>query len=60
VRAIALHLASRHGYLLIVEALIQNGADVNAQAYKCVIPLYKAVAGGHEHITRILLEMVQI
>jgi ankyrin repeat protein len=39
-----------------VEALIQSGAHVNAQAYKGIIPLHGAVAGGHEHITRVLLE----
>jgi ankyrin repeat protein len=39
-----------------VEALIQSGAHVNAQAYGGIIPLHGAVAGGHGHITRILLE----
>jgi ankyrin repeat protein len=52
----ALHLASRHGHLLIVEVLIQSGAHVNAQTYKGIIPLHGAVIGGHEHITRVLLE----
>jgi hypothetical protein len=44
-RATALHLPSRYGHLLIVEALIQSGAHVNAQAYKGIIPLHGAVAG---------------
>jgi ankyrin repeat protein len=55
-RATALHLASRQGHLLIVEALIQSGAHVNAQAYKGITPLHGAVVGGHEHVVRVLLE----
>jgi ankyrin repeat protein len=55
-RTTALHLASRHGRLLIVEALIRSGAHVNAQAYGGIIPLHGAVAGGHGHITRVLPE----
>ncbi|KAH8757099.1 putative ankyrin repeat-containing protein, partial [Hyaloscypha finlandica] len=55
-RATALHLASKNGHLVIVEVLIQSGADVNAQTSKGVIPLHGAVVRGHEHITRVLLE----
>lgn len=38
-----------------MEALIQDGAHVNAQA-RGIIALYRAVAGGHGHVTRVLLE----
>jgi ankyrin repeat protein len=54
--ATALHLASKSGYLVIVEILIQSGADINARTSKGVIPLHGAVVRGHEHITRVLLE----
>jgi len=39
-----------------VEALIQSGAHVNAQAYKGIIPLYRAVVGRHKHIVQVLLK----
>lgn len=52
----ALHLASAQGHLPIVEALIQNGANVNAQASTGSTPLYEAVLNGFEDITRVLLE----
>ncbi|KAN0113235.1 Ankyrin repeat-containing domain protein, partial [Hyaloscypha variabilis] len=52
----ALHLASKIGYLVIVEILIQSGANINTRTSKGAIPLYRAVVRGHEHITRILLE----
>lgn len=55
-RGTALYLASKNGHLLIVEVLIQSGADVNARTSTGVIPLHGAVARGHEHITRVLLE----
>ena len=55
-RETALYLASKNGHLLIVEALIQSGADVNTQTSRGFIPLHRAVASGHEHITRVLLE----
>jgi ankyrin repeat protein len=54
--ATALHLASKSGYLVIVEILIQSGAHINARTSKGVIPLHGAVVRGHEHITRVLLE----
>ena len=55
-RVTALHLASKNRHLLIVEVLIQSSADINARTSKGVILLHKAVAGGHEHITSVLLE----
>ncbi len=52
----ALHLASAEGHLPIVEALIESGADVNAQTSTGFTPLHKAVSNGFEDITRVLLE----
>lgn len=55
-RATSLHLASRNGHLLIVEALIQNGSEADAETSQRVTPLHEAVRAGHEHVTRVLLE----
>jgi len=55
-RATALYLASKKGHLLVVEALIQSGAVIDAQTSQGVTPLHGAVMAGHEHITRVLLE----
>jgi hypothetical protein len=41
---------------MIVEILIQSGADVNAQASAGITPLYKAVLNGFECITPLLIE----
>jgi ankyrin repeat protein len=51
-----LHFASAKGHLMIVEILIQSGADVNAQTSTGTTPLYKAVSNGFECITRLLIE----
>ncbi len=55
-RATALYLASRNGHLLIVEALIQSGAEIGVQTSQGVTSLHGAVEAEHEHITRVLLE----
>jgi len=39
-----------------VEALIQSGAEINAQTSQGVTPLHGAVRAGHEHITQVLVE----
>lgn len=55
-RATSLHLASQNGHLLTAEALVQSGAEVDAQTSQGIIPLRRAVGAGHEHITQVLLE----
>jgi len=52
----ALHVASAKGQLIILEILIQSGADVNAQTSAGITPLYKDVSNGFECITRLLIE----
>jgi ankyrin repeat protein len=53
---IALYLASKSGYLVIVEILIQSSTNINTRISKGVIPLYRAVIRGYEHIIHVLLE----
>jgi ankyrin repeat protein len=52
----ALYLALKSGYLVIVEILIQSSTNINTRMSKGVIPLYRAVIYGYKYIIRVLLE----
>ena len=52
----ALHEACNHGYLEIVKALIEHGADVNVRGLDGDTPLHDAAVNGHEEITIVLIQ----
>jgi ankyrin repeat protein len=51
-----LHLASYHGDLEVIEALIEGGADVNATGEMGSTPLHNAIEGRHAAAVKFLLE----
>ncbi|XP_074545707.1 KN motif and ankyrin repeat domain-containing protein 2-like [Halichoeres trimaculatus] len=55
----ALHLAVRHGRVVIVRLLLSCGADANIQDNQGTTALMFAAERGHTHITRLLLERSQ-
>lgn len=56
----ATHLAAEHGFLEILQALIEGGADVNVTDNLNATPLYVAVKQGKREVVRALLELVDI
>jgi hypothetical protein len=52
----ALQAASRGGYVIFVQLLLEKGAEVNAQGGYWGNALQAASSGGHEAVVRLLLE----
>ena len=52
----ALHLAAWNGHRDILMALLEGGADVNAQDDKRQTALHRAAAGGHKDVAALLLD----
>jgi len=52
----ALHLTSRVGHIDLTRLLIENGADVAAQAKDGTTPLHRASEWGHVGLARLLVE----
>lgn len=55
----ALHLAVRHGRVVMVRLLLSHGADANIQDNQGATALMFASERGHTHIARLLLERSQ-
>lgn len=55
----ALHLAVRHGRVVMVRLLLSCGADTNIQDNQGTTALMFASERGHTHIARLLLERSQ-
>ncbi|XP_068197556.1 KN motif and ankyrin repeat domain-containing protein 4-like [Antennarius striatus] len=55
----ALHLAVRHGRVVMVRLLLSHGADANIQDNQGTTALMFASERGHTHIARLLLERSQ-
>nr|XP_046265344.1 KN motif and ankyrin repeat domain-containing protein 4-like [Scatophagus argus] len=55
----ALHLAVRHGRVVMVRLLLSHGADANIQDNQGTTALMFAAERGHTHIARLLLERSQ-
>ncbi|TKS80170.1 KN motif and ankyrin repeat domain-containing protein 4 [Collichthys lucidus] len=55
----ALHLAVRHGRVVMVRLLLSHGADANIQDSQGTTALMFAAERGHTHIARLLLERSQ-
>ncbi|XP_044076805.1 KN motif and ankyrin repeat domain-containing protein 4-like [Siniperca chuatsi] len=55
----ALHLAVRHGRVVMVRLLLSRGADANIQDSQGTTALMFASERGHTHIARLLLERSQ-
>jgi len=51
-----LHLASYHGDMEAIEALVEGGADVNATGEIVSTPLHNAIEAGHAAAVKFLLE----
>ena len=51
-----LHEACNFGYMDIVELLLKNGADVNAEGGDKDTPLHDAAMNNHVEVAKILLE----
>ncbi|XP_028986882.1 KN motif and ankyrin repeat domain-containing protein 4-like [Betta splendens] len=52
----ALHLAVRHGRVVMVRLLLSHGADADAQDHQGTTALMFACERGHTHVARLLLE----
>lgn len=50
-----LHLAAKNGHADVVNALIQNGANVNAKDYFKSTPLLNAARNGHIDTVKVLI-----
>lgn len=55
----ALHLAVRHGRVVMVRLLLSYGADANIQDSQGTTALMFASERGHTHVARLLLERSQ-
>lgn len=55
----ALHLAVRHGRVVMVRLLLSCGADANIQDDQGTTALMFAAERGHTHVARLLLERSQ-
>lgn len=55
----ALHLAVRHGRVVMVRLLLSYGADANIQDNQGTTALMFASERGHTHVARLLLERSQ-
>ncbi|KAM6918419.1 KN motif and ankyrin repeat domain-containing protein 4-like [Xenentodon cancila] len=55
----ALHLAVRHGRVIMVRLLLSSGADANIQDSQGTTALMFASERGHTHVARLLLERSQ-
>lgn len=55
----ALHLAVRHGRVVMVRLLLSYGADANIQDDQGTTALMFAAERGHTHVARLLLERSQ-
>lgn len=55
----ALHLAVRHGRVVMVRLLLSYGADANIQDHQGTTALMFASERGHTHVARLLLERSQ-
>lgn len=55
----ALHLAVRHGRVVMVRLLLSYGADANIQDNQGTTALMFSCERGHTHIARLLLERSQ-
>jgi ankyrin repeat protein len=51
-----LHLASHHGDIEVMEALIEGGADVNAAGEMGFTPLHNAIGARHAAAVKLLIE----
>lgn len=52
----ALHMAATHGYVEIVEMLIEKGSDLHSYDDDCMTPLHFACSEGSTKIVQLLLE----
>ncbi len=50
-----LHLATEHGYMPMVELLLEKGADINAKTGFKRTPLHFAASSGHDEIVRLFI-----
>ena len=51
-----LHVASRGGYLEVVQMLLDRGAHINAQGVGDLAPLHLAATRGHLNVAALLLK----
>jgi ankyrin repeat protein len=52
----ALHIACWMGHKIVVQTILDNGVDIEAEDFKWERPLYIAAAGGHKEVVKLLLE----
>jgi ankyrin repeat protein len=53
-----LHLVSQGGYLVIIKALLSDGADILAANNKGKLPIHEAVSDGKSEVTKYLLQQL--
>ena len=51
-----LHVAARYGHRHVSEVLLNNGAEVDAEARRQVTPLFYAVSHGHKNVAELFIE----
>ena len=51
-----LHFACKHGYIHIVQFLIEKGADIEAKDKNQNTPLYFASSKGHDPVVQYLID----
>jgi ankyrin repeat protein len=52
---VSLHLAARYGHVKNVEALIENGANINAKSNESFTPLHEAAREGRKSVVEYLI-----